>query len=47
MRSDCEIVMDTYVECFLYLLSHVKLNGPEEGSFQEDLAKMVREMSTV
>ena len=46
MRSDCEIVMDTYVDCFLYFFNHVRLNDPERGAFQEDLAKMVQEMST-
>ena len=47
MRSDCEVVMDTYVDCFLYLLSHLKLSDPERGVFQEDLAKMVSEVPNV
>ena len=45
MRSDCEIVMDTYVDCFLYFLNRVNLDDPERGAFQEDLAKMVQDMS--
>eukprot|EP00731_Ephydatia_muelleri_P018544 Em0011g584a len=45
MRSDCEIVMDTYVDCFLYFFNHVRLNDPERGAFQEDLAKMVVDLS--
>lgn len=42
MRSDCETVMDTYVDCFLYFLNHVRLNDPERVAFQEDLAIMVQ-----